>query len=81
MTHHATATQEDEQLLKCRWVRQTIHAELDLFREQSATKSDGLPLDFEVDSGISTHRTPHPKHGQTHWLTPLPECCMHTSNM
>ena len=42
-------TAEDEQLMKCRWVRQAIHAELDALREECAAIGDGLPLDFEVE--------------------------------
>ena len=42
-------TAEDEQLMKCRWVRQAIHAELDALREECAAIGDGLPVDFEVE--------------------------------
>ncbi len=41
---------EDEQLMKCRWVKQAIHAELDALTEGRATAGDGLPVEFEVDS-------------------------------
>jgi hypothetical protein len=41
---------EDEQLMKCRWVKQAIHAELDALTEERAAAGDGLPVEFEVDS-------------------------------
>ena len=51
---------EDEQLMKCRWVRQAIHAELDSVREKWAAGGEGLPVDFEVGVG-------------TAGITPLPQ--------
>ena len=39
---------EDDQLMKCRWVRQAIHAELDSIREGFTATGESLPVDFEV---------------------------------
>lgn len=41
-------TAEDEQLMKCRWIRQAIHLELDSVREEWAAAGEGMPVDFEV---------------------------------
>ena len=41
-------TEDDEQLMKCRWVRQLIHGELDAVRETCAATGEDLPVDFEV---------------------------------
>ena len=41
-------TNEDEQDMKCRWIRQAIHLELDSVREEWATASESMPVDFEV---------------------------------
>jgi hypothetical protein len=46
-------TVEDDQRMKCRWVRQSIHAELDANREECAARGEGLPVDFEVDGEIA----------------------------
>ena len=46
-------TVDDDQLMKCRWVRQSVHAELDSIREESAATDDGIPVDFEVDGEIA----------------------------
>ena len=45
-------TEDDEQLMKCRWVRQLIHGELDAVRETCAAAGEDLPVDFEVDGEI-----------------------------
>lgn len=37
-------TADDEQLLKCSWVRQAIHGELDTVREQSSCRPETLLL-------------------------------------
>jgi len=34
--------------MKCRWVRQAIHAELDSIREGCAARGESVPVDFEV---------------------------------
>ena len=49
----SNVTVEDDQLMKCRWVRQSIHAELDSIREECAARGEGLPVDFEVDGEIA----------------------------
>jgi hypothetical protein len=41
-------TEEDDQLMKCRWVRQAVHAELDCIREECAAQGQDLPVDLEV---------------------------------
>ena len=41
-------THEDEEHMKCRWIRQAIHAELDSVREEWAASGKELPVDFEV---------------------------------
>ena len=46
-------TWEDEQLMKCRWVRQAVHAELDSMRNDCASRGVELPVDFEVDGDIA----------------------------
>jgi hypothetical protein len=49
LTANRTAlTEEDEQLMKCRWVRQNIHAELDAVGEEHDATGAGLPMEFEV---------------------------------
>ena len=40
----------DEEAMKVRWVKQTIHFELDSLREELARSEGGLPLDLEVDA-------------------------------
>ena len=49
MPCHAIALREDA-IMKCRWVKQAIHAELDALTEEHAGLGDGLPVEFEVDS-------------------------------
>ena len=44
---------DDPLLMKCRWVRQAIHAELDSIREECATRGADLLVDFEVDGEIA----------------------------
>ena len=41
-------TADDEQLMKCRWIRQAIHLELDSVREEWAAAGEDMPVDFEV---------------------------------
>jgi len=41
-------TGDDEQVMKCRWIRQAIHLELDSVREEWATAGKDLPVNFEV---------------------------------
>jgi hypothetical protein len=41
-------TLEDEQLMKCRWIRQAIHWELDVVREQWAHAGHELATEFEI---------------------------------
>ena len=46
-------TVEDDQVMKCRWVRQAIHAEIDSIREECAAGGQDLPVDLEVDGEIA----------------------------
>jgi len=46
-------TIEDEQLMKCRWVRQSIHAEIDAVRVESDATGEGLAVELEVDGEIA----------------------------
>ena len=43
---------EDEQLMKCRWVRQIIHGELDSVRERLGGRGEELPIDLEVEGEL-----------------------------
>ena len=46
-------TVQDDQLMRCRWVRQSIHAELDAIREECAAIGEGIPIELEVDGEIA----------------------------
>ena len=51
-------TEEDDQLLKCRWVRWLIHAELDAVREECAARGEDLAVDLEVERCVPVCRLP-----------------------
>eukprot|EP00973_Karenia_brevis_P083233 11540313-Karenia_brevis.AAC.1 len=40
----------DEEAIKCRWIKQSIHYELDVMREDVARSQEALPNDLEVDA-------------------------------
>ena len=46
-------TEDDDQSMKCRWVRQLIHAELDSIREEHAARGEDLPVEFEVEGALA----------------------------
>jgi hypothetical protein len=41
-------TVDDELVLKCQWIKQAIHSELDSVREEWAAAGKDLPVNFEV---------------------------------
>ena len=41
-------TDGDDQLMRCRWVRQSIHEELDSLREELASTGEDMPMELEV---------------------------------
>ena len=45
-------TADDEQCMKSRWVKQTIHKELDQVREVWLSRNGEAPVDLEVEGGI-----------------------------
>ena len=45
-------TEHDMRLLKCRWVKQQLHGELDALREECAALGQELPIDLEVEGGL-----------------------------
>ena len=46
-------TDDDEQAMKCRWVKQSIHQELDLAREAFLGKAEDAPIDLEAEFEVS----------------------------
>ena len=55
-------TRDDEKAMKCRWVRQQIHEELDLTREAWLGSAQDVPVDLEVDFDCrNSSRCPSPQ--------------------
>jgi len=49
---------EEELAMQVRWIKQSIHRELDLTREAMATKNEDLPVYLDVEGGIMQGEAP-----------------------
>ena len=45
----SVATEDDEQEMKCRWMKQRMHSELDMTRDVWLSRQEEAPVDLEVE--------------------------------